>query len=199
MDIRKDANIWSGTARICRTVAMSAILELLLCSCGGSPSFPPMRRLTGLDVQPHTAEAVAPSGTAPFSANGTYDQAPTTVTSLPAQWTSSNSAVATVDSNSGLATCVAVGGQITITASVAGQTASAMLSCLAAPSSGSGHCAYVCPSVRCPELTGYCGSSDGGACRQAYDPFHCKVGQPAQTPVTDSCGVGVDTATSCTP
>jgi len=60
-----------------------------------------------------------------------------------------------------------------------------------------GHCVYVCPSDRCPELTGSCSIVGRGVCRQVQDPVHCPVGQPAQNPETDSCGVSVDFSRPC--
>jgi hypothetical protein len=83
----------------------------------------------GSRVQPHQliAIVVSPSGaganqgdTVPFSATGTFAQAPTTQTNIPAQWTSSDTTTATVDPSTGAATCVSVGGPVTITASAAG-------------------------------------------------------------------------------
>jgi hypothetical protein len=180
------------------TFVIAASIAVPLGSCGGPSSFPPTRRLISIAVQPNNADALAPNGTLPFSATGIFDQPPTTETNLPAQWVSSDSPVATVDPNSGLATCVAVGGPITITATAAGKTASATLTCSSSPPR-SGNCVYVCGSTRCGELTGYCESSGSGACRQGYDPVHCQPGQPAKSPGTDSCGAGVDTESSCTP
>ena len=69
-----------------------------------------------LTVTPTDVEAVAPTGTAQFSVIGTFDKAPITVANVAAQWTTSDSAVATVTAN-GSATCLAVGGPITVTAS----------------------------------------------------------------------------------
>jgi hypothetical protein len=56
-----------------------------------------------------------------FRATGTFDQAPTTQSSLPVQWASSDSNVASIDPNTGIATCLAVGGPITVTASATGK------------------------------------------------------------------------------
>lgn len=198
MNIR-EIGFCSKTARIC-ILTLSATLAAALLSCG-SASFsfpPPTRMLVGIDVQPSDADALVSSDT-PFSATGTFDKAPTTVEDMAAVWVSSDPTVVTVDSSSGLASCVAAGGPITITASAGGKTDTGTLSCLAAPPSAVGHCVYICPSVRCPQLTGFCASSDGNACRKAYDPVHCQKGQPAQSPATDACGVAVDTASSCTP
>ena len=189
----------SKTARICILILSATLGSSLLGWGSASFSFPPpTRHLVGIDVQPSDADALVSSDT-PFSATGTFDKKPTTVENVSAVWISSDPTIVTVDSSSGVASCVAVGGPITITASAGGKTDSANLSCLAVPPSAVGHCVYVCGSTRCGEMTGYCASSDGGACHKAYDPVHCRVGQPSQSQVTDACGVGVDTTSSCTP
>jgi len=90
---------------------------LLLASCGGAEP----RQLVGVSVQPVRGQAIAPDGTVPFSATGTFDQAPTTQANLPVQWASSDSTIATIDPNTGIATCLVVGGPITVTASAAGR------------------------------------------------------------------------------
>jgi len=92
----------------------------LLVSCGGG-SFQP-RQLIALSVQPSDAVASAPDGTVPFSATGTFDSAPTTQANVAAQWSSSDQSVATLDPNTGIATCVAAGGPIGITATAAGKS-----------------------------------------------------------------------------
>jgi hypothetical protein len=58
------------------------------------------------------------------------------------------------------------------------------------------HCAYVCPSIRCPELTGSCVGIVGGACRSSTDLVHCPRGQPARDPATE-CNTGVDLSRTC--
>jgi len=190
---------WSSTAHICCVLILSGSISGGLGSCGdGSPAFQATRQLTSIAVQPVDADALVPTGTLPFSATGTFDQPPTTQANLPAEWVSSDATIATVDPNSGLATCVAVGGPIKITAEAAGKMASAMLTCLGSQPQ-SGNCVYVCGSTRCGELTGYCESSAGGACRQGYDPVHCPKGQPANMMATDACGSGIDASRSCTP
>src|SRR5215469_1120169 len=95
------------------------ILVLLgvLASCGGGGP----RQLIGISVQPVSGQAIVPDGTVPFSATGTFDQAPTTQANLPVQWTSSDSTIATIDPNTGIATCLVVGGPITVTASARGK------------------------------------------------------------------------------
>jgi len=90
-----------------------------LSGCGGGPG--PQRQLVSISTQPASAEAVAPDGTVHFSATGIFDQAPTTQANLPVQWASSDSIIATIDPTTGIATCLAVGGPVTVTASAAGK------------------------------------------------------------------------------
>ena len=174
-------------------VAFSAAIGV---GCGSSNTPVPARSLTSLAVQPPTTEATAPTGTSPFIALGTFNQAPLT-DDVTAQWSSSDTGVATIDAATGLATCIAVGGPVTITATASQKQAAAQLTCVAAPQAGSGNCAYQCPSTRCPALTGYCSISTGNACRQAYDSVQCPIGMPAGRTATDSCGVGIDTTRAC--
>jgi hypothetical protein len=183
-----------GHARILLVLA-----AIVLVGCGGASMSVPSRQLIAISVQPLNGDAVAPSGTIPFSASGTFNQMPTTEDPLTVDWSSSDSTVVAIDASTGLATCIAVGGPITITASSAGKKGSGMLTCLSSTPGTTGHCVYVCGSTRCGALSGYCSSSDGGACRQAYDPGNCPVGQPANSTATDSCGVGIDTTRSCSP
>jgi hypothetical protein len=117
---------WLGRA------ALLACVALVLGSCGDSQSGGP-RQLVSLNVQPGNAQAIPPDGTIPFSAIGTFNQAPTSQSNLPVQWASSDSTIAQVDPNTGIAQCVAFGGPVSIVASAAGQggtvTASAELAC----------------------------------------------------------------------
>lgn len=182
-----------------RNLALAFIIcsGTLLNSCGGGSMQPP-QLLTGLTVQPADADAVAPNGTIPFIATAIFDRPPLSEPNYPAQWTSSDPSTASVDEKSGIATCLAQGGPISITAASADFQASASLTC--SPSLPlTGNCVYVCGSSRCGELTGYCSGSVGGQCRQAYDPVHCPVGRPAKSMSTNSCGVGIDTSRICTP
>ncbi len=172
-----------------------ACLSFIWSGCGGGGT--PARNLVSVSVQPGIAEATAPTGTSPFTAAGTFDQKPTAEDSLTAQWSSSDPTIATIGSSSGIATCVAAGGPITITATSGQKHGTAQLTCLAAPQAGSGNCSYMCGSTRCGALTGYCSISTGNACRQVYDPAECSLGQPAGATATDSCGVGIDTSRSC--
>lgn len=110
---------WS--VRLCSVIVLFG--GSLLNGCGGgssTPLPPPLRQLVSVSVQPSAASAVQ-GGTSFFTATGTYDQAPTTQTNLPAQWASSDTNVATIDASTGVATCVSAGGPVTITASDAGK------------------------------------------------------------------------------
>ena len=169
------------------------LLALTWTGCGGNST--PARTLLSVAVQPANAEAT-PTTTAPFTATGTFDQPPTTEDNLTARWSSSDTTVATVDANAGLATCVSVGGPVVITASSGAKQGTAQLTCSASPS-GSGNCAYVCGSTRCGALTGFCSTTQGNACRQVSAVESCPVGKPAGGTATDSCGVGIDTTRTC--
>ena len=90
------------------------------CSLAAGGSTPvPARQLVAIRVQPSNGDAVAPSGTIPFVASGTFDQAPTTEDGLAVEWSSSDPSVATIDAASGMASCAAIGGPVTIKASQA--------------------------------------------------------------------------------
>ena len=90
----------------------------------------------------------------------------------------------------------AVTGKISIT--TAGGTATSSGTFTVSASTLAGHCVYSCGSTRCGQLTGYCVGSVGGACRQAFDPIHCPVGQFFKRQGLE-CGVGVDLDRTCTP
>jgi len=118
-----------------RTVLTSSGLGIslaMMASCGGSVMTP--HQLVAIVVSPSGAGANQ-GDTVPFSATGTFAQPPTTQTNVPAQWSSSDTGTVHVDTNSGAATCVAVGGPVTITASAAGMTetlqSTATLTCAA--------------------------------------------------------------------
>jgi Big-like domain-containing protein len=109
----------------------------LLMSCGGGDIGQPQpRQLVSVSVQPSSATATQGSSV-PFSATGTFNQAPATQTNLPAQWASSDTNIATIDANTGAATCVSIGGPVTISASAAGKggmvNGSATLTCQVSP------------------------------------------------------------------
>ena len=89
----------------------------MMASCGGSSMTP--HQLIAIAVSPSGAGANQ-GDTVPFTATGTFAQPPTTQTNVAAQWNSSDATTATINPNSGAATCVGVGGPVTITASAAG-------------------------------------------------------------------------------
>jgi hypothetical protein len=152
-----------------------------------------------LDVQPKNGAAVSPNGTLPFTASATFDQAPTTEDNVAANWSSSDTSVASIDATTGVATCLKAGGPLTITASRDGKTGTADLECSDSTAIGSGNCVYQCGSTRCGALTGYCSVMSGGACRQVSAMGQCPVGKAAGATATDSCGVGIDTTRTCGP
>lgn len=183
-------------------LSLGISIALGAASCGGGQS-DQSRQLVAMTVQPSNGDAIAPSGTLPFTATGTFNQPPTTQTNLTAQWTSSNASVATIDASTGLATCVTVGGPITITASATGNggtlSASAMLGCSSGPPVGElGHC-----QLANNTLTGYCLGVRSGFCHEAYDPNNCPPGQPPTTQGQFLCGssgnFSVDGSRDCTP
>lgn len=176
-------------------VCLLAPLAVALLSCGGGANMPP-RQLVQIGVDPFSGDAVAPTGTLPFSADGTFNLPPNTETNLSVLWSSSDINVATIDPNSGLATCIAVGGPVTISAAASGIKGSGTLTCLASPPP-SGHCVAGCVGDRCDQFTGSCSGSSGGVCRLATDPVHCPAGH-ATTVEKDGCNATVDPTTTCT-
>ena len=188
-----------GHARIVGMCGLLLAAGMAITSCGDSET---SRHLISLTVTPSDVEAIAPTGTAHFGVTGTFDKAPITDANVAVQWTTSDSAVATVTTN-GSATCLAAGGPITVRASGHGATgivsASATLTCLSTnPSIGLGKCVVSDTNT----LTGYCVGPRAGICREAYDPANC----PPETPVTNleanQCAQSsfrVDTTRTCTP
>jgi Big-like domain-containing protein len=177
------------------SAALCASLILLSGGCGGGSSTT-TRNLVRVSVEPTNAQAIAPTGTAPFALMGIFDQPPTNDLLPNAQWSSSDPTIATIDAT-GLANCVAVGGPVTITGSSGQKQSNAQLTCVSEPQGGSGNCVYTCPSTRCPALTGYCSIDTGNACRQVYAGVQCPQGRPAAATGTDNCGAPVDTTRSC--
>jgi len=171
---------------------------IVITSCGDSKA---SRQLVSLRVTPTDVEAVAPTGTAQFSVVGTFDQAPLTDNNVAVQWATSDSTVVTV-STDGLATCLAAGGPITVTASTAGVivlSGSAALTCLSSnPGSGMGSCVVTGTNM----LNGYCVGSRGGICHEAYDPTNCPPQTPDSNAQTGQCphtSITADPTRSCTP
>jgi len=178
------------------------ILVLLgvLASCGGGGP----RQLIGVSVQPVSGQAIAPDGNVPFSATGTFDQAPTTQANLPVQWTSSDSTIATIDPTTGFATCLAVGGPITVTASAAGKGGtvhgSAALTCQLSPDpvvkldpAGLGfRCRETVAGCQCDSPKTMTLTNVGGA---MLDIDGISTSIPFLH--TDTCGTSVDAGQSC--
>jgi hypothetical protein len=184
-------------------VGISIALAAGVASCGGGATFA-SRQLIALAVQPSPVNAVQ-GGKVTFSATGTFDQAPSTEANLTAQWVSSDPNIATVDPNTGIATCVGLGGPVNITASAPGKggavTSAGLLTCRIRPS-GAGACEV---DLNTRSLTGSCSGLDPllrNHCRVAIDTVNCPVGQPAISPATTSGCLPpsvftVDTATAC--
>ena len=183
--------------------AITGVAFLLLVNCGGGGP----RQLIGISVQPVSGKAIAPDGTVPFSATGAFDQAPKTQANLPVQWVSSDSTIATIDPDTGIATCLVVGGPITVTASAAGRGGtvhgSSTLACQLSPDpvvkfdpAGLGfRCRATvagcqCDSPKTTTLTNVGGATlaiDGISTNLPF--FH--------TVRVDTCGTSVDAGQSC--
>jgi hypothetical protein len=181
------------------TVDAGAVYGFGTLSCIGP------RALIGLQVEPGIAQAVAPGGAVLFTATGSFDEAPFTQASLPAEWTSSDPSVATVEA--GVATCIVVGGPISVTASAPGRggalAASGELTCVVykrpPPPIRGGRCQLLSGDV----MSGYCYGVHNGVCERAYDPTDCPIGQAATLPELEVCAssgaINVDASGSCTP
>ena len=120
---------WARTSGL--AVILGSVTFLLGCGSGLSratpPSTPPSTpppTVTSITVTPTTA-VLNVNGTQQLHATANYSDRTTQDVTASASWTSSNSAVATV-SNAGIVTAVAPG-SATVTASDAGQTASAAI------------------------------------------------------------------------
>ena len=116
---------FSRKRRAAQTLVVVSALLLpitgVLMSCGGGEiGSPPPRQLVSLTVTPNSASAIQ-GDTVPFSAIGTFNQAPVTDNNLRAQWTSSDTSTVSIDANTGAATCISIGGPVTISASAAGK------------------------------------------------------------------------------
>ncbi len=101
-------------------VTASSSLDVNINSAGtGGGVTPGTRDLTGISLIPTPATVVGSGNSVQFVALGTYTASPTTAEVTNVQWSSTNSSVATVDANSGLATagnCLASSCATTITA-----------------------------------------------------------------------------------
>jgi len=112
--LRSKKTSWRRTVFVISGLGISLSM---MASCGGSSM--QLHQLVAIAVSP-TGAGANQGDTVPFTATGTFAQPPTTQTNIPAQWTSSDTSTATVNPSTGAATCVAVGGPVTITASAAG-------------------------------------------------------------------------------
>jgi hypothetical protein len=176
---------------------------LISTACGGGMAapMPQQRQLLSMSIDPGDAEATAPDGTAPFTVTGTFDQDPTTQAGIEVTWKSSDTTVAPINSQTGVAICIGVGGPITLTASASGHggtvQATATLTCMAAPPGAIGQCIAHCGSTRCGAMTGYCAVESDNACRLVYDWKDCTPGRPG--PIAEGCGSSAGTGRPCTP
>lgn len=191
---------------IMRFVA-SVIVLGALASCGGGGGGGP-RQLLGINVQPVSGRAIAPDGTVPFSATGTFDQAPTTQSNLPVQWASSDSTIATIDPNTGIATCLVVGGPVTVTAAAPGRGGtvhgSSTLACQLSPDpvvkldppSLVFSCRNTVAGCQCETLEATTLTNVGGA-TLAIDSIYIPFPYYLNFHHTDTCGTSVDPSQSC--
>jgi len=89
------------------------LLTVCLVACGRAST----RHLLSISISPPTANgANFPLGGVQFTATGTFDKAPVTVTPLTATWSISPSGIASIGTSDGFAQCISTG-TATITAS----------------------------------------------------------------------------------
>src|SRR5581483_5153360 len=100
----------------------------------GSTPPPPVPTLQSIALTPNPG-SIAVGSTIAFAATGHYSDGTTKNVTTQAAWSSSTPSVATLVSNTGLATGVAAGGPVTITASLSGVTGTASLMVTALPPS----------------------------------------------------------------
>ena len=96
-------------------VRLIAVVLLAVCivACGGSST----RHLLSISISPPSANgANFPLGAVQFTATGTFDKVPVTVTSPTATWSISPSGIASIGTSDGFAQCASTG-TATITAS----------------------------------------------------------------------------------
>jgi uncharacterized protein YjdB len=98
------------------TASLSGIKGTASLTVTASPPAPTLQSIT---VSPSPA-SVAVGSTVGLTATGHYSDGSTKNITTQAAWTSNNSAVATIVSNTGFATGVAAGGPVTVTAAVSG-------------------------------------------------------------------------------
>ena len=101
------------TTRNLSLLVILIVLQLWMASCGND-----RRELISISVSPATANgADFPLGGVQFTATGTFNKPPITVTPLSATWSITPVGVATIETNDGFAQCASTG-TATITAAV---------------------------------------------------------------------------------
>ena len=101
------------TTRNLSFLVILIVFQLWTASCGGGG-----RELLSISVSPATANgADYPLGGVQFTATGTFNKPPITVTPLSATWSITPVGVATIETNDGFAQCASTG-TATITAAV---------------------------------------------------------------------------------
>lgn len=119
------------TNRVLSSFRLFSLCATFALNCGCGSAVHPNRNLLSIAVHPANS-FVLPGATVSFSATATFDLPPLTENDFPSQWASSDTTLATIDAN-GVATCVQLGGPITITASASAKgstvTAAATLNC----------------------------------------------------------------------
>lgn len=187
-----------GLLSLCATFVLN-------CGCGAAASIPQNRNLLSIAVHPENS-FVLPGATVPFAATASFDLPPVTENNFPAQWSSSDTTLATIDAN-GVATCVQQGGPITITASAWEKgntvTAAATLNCIAqaaeiefVPDPVQFGCARVGPLFSCactPQKTA--NLINNGTSTLRIDSI--SVPGPAYHLITTTCGQQLAPGDSC--
>ena len=201
--------IWPGRLSLCGRLGILVSLAVLLAGCGGGGTTFEPRQLTAISVQPGNAIAVPPGGSVPFSATGTFNQAPTTQANLAVQWASSDSSTVTIDVATGTAQCMAVGGPISISASASGKggtvIGSATLTCQLSPEPvvklDPGALSFTCggqPNCDCGGPQNVTVSNTGSAplvvdnIDVEFQQYYAKLSQ------TNTCSANINPGQSCT-
>ena len=163
-----------GTAEVTALNPGSSIITVLVDEKIGAASLAVTgASLRSIGVSP-TSTSVPAGRTQQFTATGTYSDGSTRDVTSSVTWTSSNTSIATVNS-SGLATGVAIGGPVTLTATLSGVSNTAQLTVTGWSSAGSmitardRHTATLLPSGKVLIAGGY-GSNRSLAIAELYDP-----------------------------
>jgi hypothetical protein len=110
-----------------KTVRSIAVVLLTVCvvACGGGST----RHLLSISIAPPTANgADFPLGGVQFTATGTFDKAPVTVTPLTAVWSIAPSGVASIETSDGFAQCISTGTATITSSAPVSQGSSTMVS-----------------------------------------------------------------------